>query len=85
MRPGSSFGAAAVLLLGSAAAMVLALPGAATSGTSQRPVYQTPQSYYLALGDSIAYGFQPPKASAGLPPSAFDTGYVDLFAALSVP
>ena len=81
MRPGSSFGAAAVLLLGSAAAMVLALPGAATSGTSQRPVYQTPQSYYLALGDSIAYGFQPPKASAGLPPSAFDTGYVDLFAA----
>jgi hypothetical protein len=61
--------------------MVLALPGAATSGTSQRPVYQTPQSYYLALGDSVAYGFQPPKASAGLPPSVFDTGYVDLFAA----
>jgi lysophospholipase L1-like esterase len=48
---------------------------------SQRPVYQTPQSYYLALGDSIAYGFQPPKASAGLPPSAFDTGYVDFLAA----
>ena len=42
-------------------------------------MYQPPQSYYLALGDSIAYGFQPNKAKA--PPSAFDTGYVDVFAA----
>jgi len=41
----------------------------------------SPQSYYLALGDSVAYGFQPPKASAGLPPTAFSTGYVDVFAA----
>jgi lysophospholipase L1-like esterase len=46
---------------------------------SARPVYQSPRSYYLALGDSIAYGFQPTKASA--PPAAVDTGYVDLFAA----
>ena len=36
--------------------------------------------YYLALGDSMAYGFQPTKAARGLPPSAFDTGYVDIFA-----
>ena len=41
----------------------------------------SPQGYYLALGDSIAYGFQPTKASKGTPPSAFDTGYVDVFAA----
>src|SRR6266545_376944 len=81
MPSGSSVGAAVVLLAGLAISLCLALPGAATSGTSQHPVYQTPQSYYLALGDSIAYGFEPPKASAGLPPTAFDTGYVDFFAA----
>jgi lysophospholipase L1-like esterase len=38
------------------------------------------QSYYLALGDSFAYGFQPNKPRTA-PPSAFDTGYVDVFAA----
>jgi lysophospholipase L1-like esterase len=45
------------------------------------PVYQPPQSYYLALGDSLAYGFQPTKAKPGARPSDFDTGYVDVFAA----
>jgi len=40
-----------------------------------------PQQYYLALGDSIAYGIQPAKVRAGLPPSGFHTGYVDVFAA----
>ena len=34
-----------------------------------------------ALGHSIAYGFQPAKAKAWLPPSGFKTGYVDVFAA----
>jgi lysophospholipase L1-like esterase len=64
-------------------ALVLALPGAAAvaRGTSPGPVYQPPQSYYLALGDSMAYGFQPTKAKPGARPSDFDTGYVDLFAA----
>jgi lysophospholipase L1-like esterase len=70
-----------VMVLGLAVSVVLALPGAAKSGTSQRPVYQPPQSYYLALGDSMAYGFQPTKAKAGARPSDFDTGYVDVFAA----
>jgi lysophospholipase L1-like esterase len=51
--------------------------GASASG----PVYQAPQAYYLALGDSMAYGVQPAKASAGLPPSGFRTGYVDVFGA----
>jgi lysophospholipase L1-like esterase len=47
--------------------------------TMAQPVFMPPQQHYLALGDSIAYGFQPPKASA--PPSGFHTGYVDVFAA----
>jgi lysophospholipase L1-like esterase len=75
------FGTAVFLLLALAIPTVLALPGAATSGTSQRPVYQPPQSYYLALGDSITYGFRPDKAKPGARPSDFDTGYVDVFAA----
>lgn len=67
-------GWAVLSLVGSAAAVVLALPGAAAV-TSQH----APQSYYLALGDSIAYGFQADKPGAR--PSAIDTGYVDVFAA----
>jgi lysophospholipase L1-like esterase len=67
------------LLLAPVFAVLLALSGTAASGTSARPVYQPPQGYYLALGDSMAYGFQPTKAN--VPPSALRTGYVDLFAA----
>jgi lysophospholipase L1-like esterase len=67
-----------------AVAVVLAV-GDATIGvarsTAPRPVYQPPQRYYLALGDSIAYGIQPTKAKPGALPSDFDTGYVDVFAA----
>lgn len=40
-----------------------------------------PKHYYLALGDSLTYGIQPDKVSRGLPPSAFNTGFVDVFAA----
>jgi lysophospholipase L1-like esterase len=53
----------------------------AARGASSEPVYQPPQSYYLALGDSMTYGFQPTKAKPGARPSDFDTGYVDVFAA----
>src|SRR5687767_13200781 len=67
------------LLLGVAAVVLLALSGTAASGSSQRSVYQPPQRYYLALGDSMAYGLQP--TTANKPPSAFNTGYVDAFAA----
>jgi len=45
------------------------------------PASASPQRYYLALGDSVAYGIQPDKVDAALPPSGFDTGYVDVFAA----
>ena len=41
---------------------------------------RSPREYYVALGDSISYGFQTSKALAGLPPSAFDTGYLDVVA-----
>ena len=54
-------------------AVVLAL-----SGTAAGVDRKGPQRYYLALGDSIAYGFNPGKAAQ---PSPSDTGYVDLFAA----
>jgi len=68
---------AAVLLLALALAGVLALTAGATSGTKQ----MTPRGYYLALGDSMAYGIQPTKVKPGARPSDFDTGYVDVFAA----
>ena len=54
---------------------------ATASAAGPRPVYQPPQRYYLALGDSMTYGFQPNKAKPGARPSDFDTGYVDVFAA----
>jgi len=50
-------------------------------GVTSRPAVSPPRSYYLALGDSVAYGAQPAKMSAKLPPSGFNTGYVDVFAA----
>jgi lysophospholipase L1-like esterase len=44
------------------------------------PVSASPQRYYLALGDSLTYGIQPAKVDAGLPPSGFNSGFVDVFA-----
>jgi lysophospholipase L1-like esterase len=43
-----------------------------------------PKAYYLALGDSLAYGFQQAKFNSESPnvdPATFNTGYVDDFAA----
>src|SRR5262245_39471048 len=51
---------------------------AASPASSQ--VVHGPKQYYLALGDSITDGYQAYMHAAGLPPSAFDTGYVDVFA-----
>jgi lysophospholipase L1-like esterase len=62
-------------------ALALALTATGLASSASGPVYQPPQSYYLALGDSMAYGFQPTKAKPGVRPSDFDTGYVDVFAA----
>jgi lysophospholipase L1-like esterase len=53
-----------------------ATSAAATTGSP--PLFQAPQAYYLALGDSMAFGYQPDK---GVKPATFHTGYVDLLAA----
>lgn len=55
---------------------VLLLALLAPSGRAVAAVHPS-RSFYLALGDSITYGFQRSKAFAGLPPTAYDTGYVD--------
>lgn len=60
-------------------AIAVTLAGTATSSTSRRPENTAPQRYYLALGDSMAYGLKPTNVNA--PPSAVRTGYVDVFAA----
>jgi lysophospholipase L1-like esterase len=62
-------------VIGVAVAASLAVLG------GSRPIASPPAAYYLALGDSLAYGLQPDKVDAGLPPSGFHKGYVDLFAA----
>jgi lysophospholipase L1-like esterase len=66
-----TFRATTISLLAVAASLAL-------SGTTAAGGQKGPQSYYLALGDSIAYGYQPGKGGR---PGAFDTGYVDPFAA----
>jgi lysophospholipase L1-like esterase len=68
-------------VLGVMAAMTLATPASAPAhpGHGQNG---GPQRYYLALGDSLAFGYQQAKFES-LPvkdPNAFDTGYVDDFA-----
>jgi len=60
-------------LIGALLAAPFALGGA-------RPGSASPQRYYLALGDSLTYGIQPAKVDSGLPPTAFNTGFVDVFA-----
>jgi lysophospholipase L1-like esterase len=66
------------LLLAPPIAALLLVSLIARGGEAAAPAHQAPQSYYLALGDSIAYGFQPTKANAS--PAAVKTGYVDFFA-----
>ena len=63
---------AGVVLVG--VTLTFAVLVASARGTTQA-------RYYLALGDSIAYGIQPTKVRSGARPSDFDTGYVDVLAA----
>jgi len=64
--------ALSIALLG---VVVSTLPAAAGPGQ-----YQAPRKYYLALGDSLAYGFEDAKYTFGAPAETFATGYVDDFA-----
>jgi lysophospholipase L1-like esterase len=57
--------------------LLLAAVLAASAAGGSKPA---PGRYYLALGDSIAYGYQPTKPDTA-PATAFHTGYVDVFAA----
>jgi len=59
--------------------VAVAAAGVAAGVTRASGSSAKPQSYYLALGDSIAYGVQPTRAKPT--PSASHTGYVDVFAA----
>ena len=59
---------------------VLAIVSAPPVAAAEPPKFNPPKTYYLALGDSFAYGFTNAKFLAGLPPSAFDTGFVGMFA-----
>ena len=58
---------------------VLAIVSAPPVAAAEHAKFNPPKTYYLALGDSFAYGFTNAKFLAGLPPSGFDTGFVDLF------
>lgn len=62
-------------------ALAIAVAVTSTAATASPAHFNPPKKYYLALGDSIAYGFQTAKAQAGLPPQMFNTGFVDGFAA----
>jgi lysophospholipase L1-like esterase len=61
-----------------AVCVALAVASLAAVGASAA-LSASPKTYYLALGDSIAYGVQPPKMRPGAKPSDFDSGYADLF------
>jgi lysophospholipase L1-like esterase len=57
------------------------LPQAA-SASGPPPKFNPPKRYYLALGDSLAFGFQFQIFNANYPaepPGAYATGYVDAF------
>ncbi len=61
------------------AALVVGVPAA---GAASPPKHKSPRVVYLAMGDSLAFGYQQAKVIANLPnpnPSLFDTGYVDVF------
>jgi lysophospholipase L1-like esterase len=62
-----------------AKALVVGLTGVLMAVVGVTPAGALPEErYHLALGDSLAYGFQ--RVKLGQPPSAFRTGYADLLA-----
>lgn len=64
--------------------LLLAANGAAARERAQRHIQPHAQHVYLALGDSLAFGYSQARFEANLPtesPQAFETGYVNDFAA----
>ena len=69
------------------AAAIVGLLAGTSSAFASSGNQDFPGHYYLALGDSLAYGYQQAKFDAGvaaghLDAAAFNTGYVDDFAAM---
>lgn len=80
VRWSRAVGILAALLLALGVAYVL-LP---TSSAAAHPVQPHAQHTYLALGDSLAFGYSQARFEANLPgesPEAFETGYVNDFGA----
>jgi hypothetical protein len=64
---------------------LLVLAATPASATTSQPKFDPPKSFYLGLGDSLAFGFQLIKFNQNLPtenPAVFNTGYVDDFSAM---
>jgi lysophospholipase L1-like esterase len=65
------------------AVIVAALVAVPVAGATTGPKHNRPKSVYLALGDSLAFGYQQAKFNENLPtedPAVYNTGYVDGFA-----
>lgn len=65
------------------AVIVAALLATPAAQAAPPPKHNPPKSVYLALGDSLAFGYQQAKFIQNLPnenPAAFNTSYVDDFA-----
>jgi lysophospholipase L1-like esterase len=60
---------------------LLVLASNAGPASAAAPRFNPPKSYYLALGDSVTYGYQASKIAPGFTAEDFGTGYVDVFAA----
>jgi len=64
---------------------VVGLLGGTISVGASSEQFNPPKHFYLALGDSLAYGFQQAKFNSEFPhidASTFNTGYVDDFGAM---
>ena len=48
-----------------------------SASASPPPKFNPPKSYYLALGDSFAFGYQVTRLTTPPDPAAFDHGFVD--------
>jgi lysophospholipase L1-like esterase len=68
---------ARIAFLVSVGIALLAVP---LAQASPPPKHNPPKSAYLALGDSVAFGFQRATSVQTHDPAAFNTGYVDDFA-----
>jgi lysophospholipase L1-like esterase len=80
-----------LVALGAVAAVSAALlPGGARASGHRPPTFHPPQAYYLALGDSLAFGFQEAKfvselSSGTYSAASFNTGYDADLAAMMQP